>query len=85
MVASRRLAAGYWCVSAGQRQRARSTQGAAQFAAGHAAARLDTRGAARKLQITNYLTIFRVEKITTLKMVKQLSLSDLQVALYATL
>ena len=65
--------------------RARSAQSAAQFAAGHAAARLDTRGAARKLRITNYLTIFRVEKITTLKTVKQLSLSDLQVALYATL
>ena len=39
MVASRRLAASYWCVSAEQRQRARSAQGAAQFAAGHAAAR----------------------------------------------
>ena len=65
-----------------QRQRARSAQGAAQFAAGHAAARLDTRGAARKLQITNYLAKIRVGKITTLKMVKRLSLSDLQVALY---
>jgi len=39
-----------------------------------------TRGAARKLQIINYLTKIRVGKITTLKMVKQLSLSDLQVA-----
>ena len=65
-----------------QRQRARSAQGAAQFAAGHAAARLDTRGAARKLQITNYLAKIRVGKITTLKMVKRLSRSDLQVALY---
>ena len=37
-------------------------------------------GAARKLQITNYLVKIRVEKTTTLKMVKQLSLSDLQVA-----
>ncbi len=62
--------------------RARSAQGAAQFAAGHAAARLATSGAARKLQTTNYLAKIRVEKITTLKMVKQLSLSDLQVALY---
>ena len=40
---------------------------------------------ARKLQITNYLTKIRVGKITTLKMVKQLSLSDLQVALYAVM
>ena len=39
-------------------------------------------GAARKLQTTNYLAKIRVGKITTLKMVKQLSLSDLQVALY---
>ena len=60
--------------------RARSAQGASQFAAGHAAARLDTRGAARKLQITNYLTEIRVGKTTTLKMGKQLSLSDLLVA-----
>ena len=37
-------------------------------------------GAARKLQITNYLTEIRVGKTTTLKMGKQLSLSDLQVA-----
>ncbi len=37
-------------------------------------------GAARKLQITNYLAEIRVEKTTTLKMAKQLSLSDLQVA-----
>ena len=68
--------------NAEQRQRARSAQGAAQFAAGHAAARLATQGggAARKLQITNYLTKIRVGKITTLKMVKQLSLNDLQVA-----
>ena len=65
-----------------QRQRARPAQGAAQFAAGHAAARLATTGAASKLQTTNYLAKIRVEKITTLKMVKQLSLSDLQVALY---
>ena len=36
-------------------------------------------GAARKLQTTNYLAKIRVGKITTLKMVKQLSLSDLQV------
>ena len=69
-------------MSAGQRQRARSAQGAAQFAAGHAAAQLATRDAARKLRIINYLTEIRVEKITTLKMVKRLSLSDLQVALY---
>ena len=41
-------------------------------------------GAARKLQITNYLTKIRVGKITTLKMVKRLSLSDLQVALYVS-
>ena len=41
-----------------------------------------SRGAARKLQTTNYLAKIRVEKTTTLKMVKQLSLSDLQVALY---
>ena len=61
--------------------RARSAQGAAQFAAGHAAARLATRGAARKLQIINCLAKIRVGKITTLKMVKRLSLSDLQVAL----
>ena len=40
----------------------------------------DTRGAARKLQIINHLTEIRVGKTTTLKMVKQLSLSDLQVA-----
>ena len=65
-----------------QRQRARSAQGASQFAAGHAAAQLATTGAARKLQITNYLTKIRVEKTTTLKIVKRLSLSDLQVALY---
>ena len=39
-------------------------------------------GAARKLQATNYLAKIRVEKITTLNMVKQLSLSDLQVAHY---
>ena len=45
----------------------------------------DTRGAARKLQTTNYLAKIRVEKITTLKMVKRLSLSDLQVALYAVM
>ena len=38
-------------------------------------------GAARKLQITNYLAKIRVGKITTLKMAKLLSLSDLQVAL----
>ena len=68
-------------MSAEQRQRARSAQGAAQFAAGHAAARLATRGTARKLQIINYLAKIRVEKTTTLKMIKQLSLSDLQVAL----
>ena len=37
--------------------------------------------AARKLQITNYLAKIRVEKTTTLKMIKQLSLSYLQVAL----
>ena len=36
--------------------------------------------AARKLQIINYLTKIRVGKTTTLKMVKQLSHSDLQVA-----
>ena len=45
----------------------------------------DTRGAARKLQTTNYLAKIRVGKITTLKMVKQLSISDLQVALYAVM
>ena len=60
--------------------RARSAKGAAQFAAGHAVARLVTRGAARKLQIINHLTKIRVGKTTTLKMVKRLSLSDLQVA-----
>ena len=38
------------------------------------------RGAARKLQIINYLTKIRVGKNTTPKMVKQLSHSDLQVA-----
>ena len=42
-------------------------------------------GAARKLQIINYLAKIRVGKITTLKMVKQQSLSDLQVALYAVM
>ena len=42
-------------------------------------------GAARKLQITNYLAKIRVEKITTLKMTKQLSHSDLQVALYVVM
>ena len=40
----------------------------------------DTRGAARKLHIINHLPEIRVRKITTLKMIKQLSLSDLQVA-----
>ena len=45
----------------------------------------DTRDAARKLQTTNYLAKIRVGKITTLKMVKQLSISDLQVALYAVM
>ena len=39
-----------------------------------------TSGAARKLQTTNYLDKIRVEKTTTLKMIKQLSLSYLQVA-----
>ena len=40
----------------------------------------DTRGAARKLQIINYLTKIRVGKATTLKMPKYLLYSDLQVA-----
>ena len=131
MVALRRLAAGYWCVSAGSGKgplcsgccairrgpcrctacrhrpsmikdsdratrlplwgltalgtrgrgprsgRAWSSQGL--LVAIHT---WSSSGAARKLQATNYLAKIRVEKITTLNMVKQLSLSDLQVAHY---
>ena len=41
------------------------------------------RGAARKLQIINYLTKIRVGKTTTLKMPKSLIYSRIRVALYA--
>ena len=40
----------------------------------------DTSGAARKLQITNYLTEIRVGKTTTPKMPKAVIISDLRVA-----
>jgi hypothetical protein len=41
------------------------------------------RGAARKLQIINYLAEIRVGKTTTLKMPKSLISSRIRVALYA--
>ena len=44
-----------------------------------------TRGAARKLQIINYLTKIRVEKATTLKMPKSLISSRIRVARPGTL
>ena len=47
MVASRRLTAGYLVRERRTAAKARSAQGAAQFAAGHAAARLATHGAQR--------------------------------------
>ena len=57
--------------------RARSAQGASQFAAGYAA---DTTRATSKLQIIRLLTKFRVKKTTTLKTPKRLLHSVLQVA-----
>ncbi len=59
--------------------RARSAQGASQFAAGYAA----TFGAPCKVLSISNIAIFRVTKIPTLKMVKCLLISYLQVALYA--
>ena len=71
--------------NAEQRQRARSAQVLRNSPRAMPLPGLLHGGAARKLQITNYLAKIRVGKITTLKMVKQQSLSDLQVALYAVM
>ena len=67
--------------------RARSAQGASQFAAGHAAVRLpasqhgtDTACATRKSLSNRELGIFRVDVFTTLKMPKAVIISDLRAA-----
>ena len=66
--------------------RARSAQGASQFAAGHAAARLASRhntasaSATCKPLSNRELGIFRVDIFTTLKAAKAVIISNLRVA-----